>query len=203
MPAMAGGDDVSQDDFENEPMIEFMEKPEEDLPESSPQDKKEQLWHDPADDTVSVSLKSSKRMRKLARGKGGKDRVNGGALQSKLREQYVAAPVSITDHRFERLHPKPEWAFSRLDSKVPTMQRLLASTASFISIDALGDGHRPLPTTTIDIQRLHNANAAAASEGGSSSALAGIVDLAWHPSAKMPVLTTAGTDRRVRFYNVC
>lgn len=82
------------------------------------------------------------------------------------------------------------------------MQRLLASTASFVGTDLLSDRRPPLPTSTIDIQRLRNANAATA-EDGSSSTLAGIIDLAWHPSAKVPVLTTAGTDRRVRFYNVC
>lgn len=202
LPPAVTGDDVSEDEFENEPTIEFMEEPYEEVPEARPQDEKQQLWHDAADDTVSVSLKSSRRMRKLARGKEGVDRVNGSELQSKLREQYVAALIAKADHRFERLHPKPEWASRRLDSKVPTMQRLLASTASFISTDAVSERRPPLPTTTIDIQRLRNANAAAASEEGSSSALAGIVDLAWHPSAKMPVLATAGTDRRVRFYNV-
>lgn len=81
------------------------------------------------------------------------------------------------------------------------MQRLLASTASFVNTDLLGDRPPPLPTSTIDIQRLRNANAASGEEG-SSSGQAGIVDLAWHPSAKMPVLATAGTDRRVRFFNV-
>ncbi|BEI87660.1 uncharacterized protein CcaverHIS019_0103780 [Cutaneotrichosporon cavernicola] len=189
LPTATDGD-VSEDEFENEPTVEFMEESTRALPEPNQEDEKPQLWHDPADDAVSVSLKSSKRTRKLARGKGGEDRVNGGELWSKLREQ------------FERLHPKPDWASSRADNNLPTMQRLLASTASFINTGALDDRRPPLPTTTIDIQRLRNANAGSVSEEGSSSGLAGIVDLVWHPSTKMPVLATAGTDRRVRFYNI-
>lgn len=112
----------------------------------------------------------------------------------------MSFPHIAADFRFERLHPKPEWASRRVDTKVPTMQRLLASTASFISNDHV-NGRHPLPTTTLDIQRLRNANAVSGEEGAPSGQ-AGIVDLAWHPSAKMPVLATAGTDRRVRFYNV-
>lgn len=200
LPDVVSRDDVSEDEIEAEPTIEFTEEPLLNVREPPPGVERQQLWHDPADDNVSVSLKSSKRMRKLARGKGGEDTVNGNDLQAKLREQCVLSSQQSADSRFERLHPKPEWASHRVDTKVPTMQRLLSTTASFVSSGHV-DGRPPLPTTTLDIQRLRNANSVAGDEG-STGGQAGIVDLAWHPSAKMPVLATAGTDRRVRFYNV-
>lgn len=84
MPEVA---DVSEDELDDQPTIEFTEQPAQYLQVPPPRAERQQLWEDPADETVSVSLKASKRTRKLARGKGGEDRVSGSDLQVKLREQ--------------------------------------------------------------------------------------------------------------------
>ena len=50
--------------------------------------KRTALWHDPADDAVRVDLAADTRLRKLARGKTGREAVVGGkSLENKLREQ--------------------------------------------------------------------------------------------------------------------
>jgi U3 small nucleolar RNA-associated protein 18 len=50
--------------------------------------KRAALWHDPADDAIRVDLAADTRLRKLARGKTGREAVVGGkGLESKLREQ--------------------------------------------------------------------------------------------------------------------
>lgn len=50
--------------------------------------KKRAIWHDPADDLVSVDLERDNRLKKLARGKKG-SLVNGEELMKRLRKQYV------------------------------------------------------------------------------------------------------------------
>ncbi len=50
---------------------------------------KASLWRDPADELVNVDLNGERRMRKLARGKGGDTKVGGKELEKRLREQYV------------------------------------------------------------------------------------------------------------------
>ena len=57
------------------------------------------LWHDPADDLVNVDLNGEKRMRKLARGKGGDGKVRGKELEKRLREQCVSVRHSNTDRQ--------------------------------------------------------------------------------------------------------
>lgn len=50
--------------------------------------KRTALWHDPADDSIRVDLAADTRLRKLARGKTGREAVVGGkSLENKLREQ--------------------------------------------------------------------------------------------------------------------
>ena len=50
--------------------------------------KRTALWHDPADDAIRVDLAADTRLRKLARGKTGREAVVGGkSLENKLREQ--------------------------------------------------------------------------------------------------------------------
>lgn len=78
------GSDISEDEME--PTLEFPEELELDEQETTSQGS---LWHDPADNAVSVSLQSNKRLRKLARGRGEEDQVSGNDLSRKLREQYV------------------------------------------------------------------------------------------------------------------
>ena len=106
-----------------------------------------------------------------------------------------------TNARFERLHPKPQWASRRVDAGVPSMQKLLSSTASFVAAE---DRRDPLPPTHIDIQRMRNANEQNPTAGKkkASDAGAGVVDVAWHPNTKVSVMAVAGGDRRVRLFNV-
>lgn len=177
---------MSEDDLDDQlPTFEVHGRQE--SPEPQPSTSAGALWEDPADNNVAVSLQSSKRLKKLGRAKQ-QDKVTGSELQAKLREQ------------FERLHPKPQWASLRVDASATPIQRLLSSTASFL--DAT-ENRGPLPPGFIDIQRLENANAknptAPAKKAGSS---AGVVDFAWHPSPRIPVMAVAGGDRRVRMFNV-
>ncbi len=48
---------------------------------------KEPLWRDPADELVNIDLNGERRMRKLARGKGGDGKVGGKELEKRLRQQ--------------------------------------------------------------------------------------------------------------------
>jgi U3 small nucleolar RNA-associated protein 18 len=48
------------------------------------------IWHDSADDRISVDMEKDNRMKKLARGKKG-GLVDGQELQKRLRQQYVPA----------------------------------------------------------------------------------------------------------------
>jgi U3 small nucleolar RNA-associated protein 18 len=55
---------------------------------TAPSTRKKALWHDPADELVSVTLADDKRLRKLARGKEAQDsKVQGKDLEKKLRGQ--------------------------------------------------------------------------------------------------------------------
>jgi hypothetical protein len=83
--------DVSEDELE--PTFDFPDLPSED--EDSDSDAEDEgrsagkgkaVWQDPADDKTVISLQNNKRLRKLGRAKG-EDRVNGGELSGKLREQ--------------------------------------------------------------------------------------------------------------------
>jgi len=50
------------------------------------------VWHDSADDRISVDMEKDNRMKKLARGKKG-GLVDGQELQKRLRQQYVPFPL--------------------------------------------------------------------------------------------------------------
>ena len=112
------------------------------------------------------------------------------------------------DHscRFERLHPRPDWASRRLKSGTPALSSLLRSTKSFIapSIPSSTSHRSPLPRGFIDIHRLLDANHQNPTTGKkeASNAGNGVIDIAWHPSSRVGVLAVAGGDRRVRFFNV-
>lgn len=72
-------DSASEDEDEDD---------EDDSPFPAGATKRAALWHDPADDAIRVDLAADTRLRKLARGKTGRDAVVGGkGLESKLREQ--------------------------------------------------------------------------------------------------------------------
>jgi U3 small nucleolar RNA-associated protein 18 len=105
--------------------------------------------------------------------------------------------------RFERLHPRPEWANRRTQTGTPSLSSLLATTKSFVAIPERGT-RGSLPQGTIEIQRLRNANQQSPTVGKREAVDAGggVVDFAWHPNPKVGVVAVAGGDRRVRFFNV-
>lgn len=108
--------------------------------------------------------------------------------------------------RFERIHPRPDWANGRIRTGVPSLSSLFSSTKSFIdnSASTAGTSRPPLPQGVVELQRLRNANQTnpttgkrEAQNGGS-----GVTDFVWHPSARVPVGVVCGGDRRVRFFSV-
>ena len=105
--------------------------------------------------------------------------------------------------RFESLHPRPAWASQRIASGTPSIRLLLSSTKSLIASDANNRG--PLPSGNLELQRVLNANhqSPTASRRQTSGGAKGVVDVAWHPNPKVGVMAVAGSDRRVRFFNVC
>ncbi|WVQ77938.1 hypothetical protein IAT38_000018 [Cryptococcus sp. DSM 104549] len=157
---------------------------------------KKALWHDPADDLVGVDMSENRRLRKIDRGKRKAvegEMIGGVELQSRLREQ------------FERLHPAPEWAKNRTAIGTPSLNSLLSTTASFIAPVGVPGKHRgALPTGTLDLKRMKDANQASPTVGkrDAPSGAGGVVDFAWHPAKTVGVIAVAGGDRRVRFFNI-
>jgi U3 small nucleolar RNA-associated protein 18 len=169
---------------------------------------KQVLWHDPADDQVRVDLAADNRLRKLAKGKTGKEAVVGGkGLESKLREQ------------FQKMHPSPAWASkeARTTAKSTqpqtTLESLMSSTQSFIA-KAVSRG--ALPKGSLDIERLRDANYQARSAEGEKAKKGangkgqqaqpggvingGVADVKFHPNVE--VLSVIGGDRRLRLFTV-
>jgi U3 small nucleolar RNA-associated protein 18 len=128
----------------------------------------------------------------------------------------------VVRFRFEKVNPTPTWAKAARDKlhKRPKRRRpSTSSTSSSISdkdagedndidadvdnllhstsgiLAASGRGLSKLPSTTLAVERLRDANQAARSDGG-------IKCLRFHPSPSVPVLLTAGGDRRLRLFNV-
>lgn len=155
-------------------------------------------WIDPDDNSLNVSLASNRRLRKL-RDTVEEDTVGGKEYERKLRRQ------------FEKINPTPEWAKkartqlhpakskrrrpsvssdeeeSRIDDELPD---LLASTGGI-----LGPRPRTLQQGLLSIERLRDANLSARSEGA-------VKAVQFHPSTQIPVMLTAGEDRRLRLFNV-
>ncbi|KAJ9110858.1 hypothetical protein QFC19_001367 [Naganishia cerealis] len=169
---------------------------------------KQVLWHDPADDQVRVDLAADNRLRKLAKGKAGKEAVvNGKGLESRLREQ------------FQKMHPSPAWASkeARTDAKSTqsktTLETLLSSTESFIA-KAVSRG--ALPKSSLDIERLRDANYQARTAEGEKAKKGangkgqqampggvvngGVADVKFHPNVE--VLSVIGGDRRLRLFTI-
>ncbi|GAA6006200.1 Utp18p [Rhodotorula paludigena] len=172
-------------------------------------------WHDPADESLQVSLQGQKRLRKL-RDAASEDVVSGLEYESRLRRQ------------FEKLHPPPQWA---TDARRKILRRRAAaaqhggnaallfggdSDASDAS-DAEGSaderdeadelfsranvggskkrtvkGGRIEPGE-IDIDRVRDAN----QQEQTSSA---VVEIGFHPRAQ--VLFSATSDRRLRLFQI-
>lgn len=164
--------------------------------------KKKAAWMDPDDATLSVSLASQKRLRKL-RDTPNEDAVGGAQYEARLRRE------------FERINPAPEWAAkaktrqrerkrrrasgsdgepghdSEADDEGAGMKDLLSRTNGIVS----GESKTALEKGIISVVRLRDANQSAKAEGQ-------IKALSFHPSPRVPVLMTASSDRRVRLFNV-
>jgi U3 small nucleolar RNA-associated protein 18 len=154
-------------------------------------------WADPDDTTLNVSLAASNRLRKL-RDAPSEDIVGGREYERRLRRQY------------EKINPTPDWAVTARKKTRPkrprsssgsegsdesdhgdSVQELFKSTNGITRVHKKGT----LPQGTLAIERLRDANQAAASEGE-------VKVVRFHPSPQVPVLLTAGADRRARLFNV-
>lgn len=194
------GSDSETDPFEKADEDETMPPTSAEL--IPPKGRKTPAWTDPDDTTLQVSLASDKRLRKL-RDAPSDDAVGGREYERRLRRQY------------EKINPTPSWASNaRKKLRSATSKRARSSTSSASEAEDEGEDIFPellsstggllggttkskaLPQGTLAIERLRDANQAAQSEGG-------IKALQFHPSPRVPVLMTAGADRRVRLFNVC
>ncbi|EJD04520.1 WD40 repeat-like protein [Fomitiporia mediterranea MF3/22] len=154
--------------------------------------KKKAAWMDPDDATLSVSLATTKRLRKL-RDAPSDDIVGGTQYEARLRRE------------FERINPAPEWAAKarkRVREEHRTKRR--RGSASDVEIEDLltrTDGvlsterETRLEKGMIGVERLRDVNQSAKAEGE-------IKALSFHPFPRVPVLMTASTDRRVRLFTV-
>lgn len=110
--------------------------------------------------------------------------------------------------RYEKVHPLPNWASTARDSSRGKKRRRSSQgedngdnddhlSTLLSSSGALLSSNRPklLPPHEISIGRLSDANQAANAETG-------LVSVQFHPSPSVPVLMTAGRDRRLRLFNV-
>ncbi|TCD68579.1 hypothetical protein EIP91_010367 [Steccherinum ochraceum] len=169
---------------------------------SSSKRRKAPAWVDPDDTGIQVSLSSEKRLRKL-RDAPSDDVVEGKEYERRLRRQ------------FERINPTPDWAAKARKKLHPTskpkrrrpstsdatseedveeeeegdLDSILASTGGILGRSKTG----VLSQGTLSIQRLRDANISARSEGP-------IRAVQFHPS--LPLLLTAGDDRRLKLYNI-
>jgi U3 small nucleolar RNA-associated protein 18 len=164
-----------------------------DIPQQ-PKKTKAPAWTDPDDVNVQVSLASNNRLRKL-RDAPSDDTVGGREYERRLRRQ------------FEQINPTPDWASiarkkservkrrrpsaSGSESGEDVVPELLASTAGILGTTK----SRPIPPSTLSIERLRDANQAAPADGE-------IKTVAFHPSPHIPVLLTASADRRLRLFHV-
>lgn len=145
--------------------------------------RKPPAWEDPSDPPV-VSI-DSKRLRKL-RDEPSETTLTGRQYESRLRRQY------------ERINPQPAWAKAAKDRLRETddagIDDLLSSTSGIL---ASRSKKVALPSGTLSIERLRDANQASSGSGNGE-----IKTLTFHPSAKVPVLCVGSADRRVRLFNV-
>ncbi|KAJ7352501.1 WD40-repeat-containing domain protein [Mycena albidolilacea] len=174
---------VSQDDDEDSSSDS---QPESDSDESAPdplKSRKPPAWEDPSDPPV-VSI-DSKRLRKL-RDQPSETTLTGRQYESRLRRQY------------ERINPQPAWAKAAKDRLRETddvgIDELLSSTSGIL---ASRSTKVALPSGTLSIERLRDANQAASGSGCGE-----IKSLAFHPSAKVPILCVGSADRRIRLFNI-
>ncbi|KAH9850610.1 WD40 repeat-like protein [Lenzites betulinus] len=172
------------------------------IPHKSSSSHKASAWTDADDTTLEVSLTTDKRRRKL-RDAVVEDSVGGRDYERRLRRQY------------EKINPTPEWATNarkRLHTTAGKRRRSAGSSGSDeeeeedqdVALDSLLSGTgsvlagrkaRILPHGTLSIERLRDANLSAKAEGQ-------VKAVQFHPSPQVPVLLTAGSDRRLRLFTV-
>lgn len=155
-------------------------------------------WTDPDDTALSISLASNTRLRKL-RDASIDDVVRGHEYERRLRRQY------------EKINPTPEWALNARKRTKRKRRRteegeegdsedseathdLFTSTSGILASSGTAK-HKIIQPEKLEIERLRDANQAARSEGE-------VKVVQFHPSPQIPVLLTAGLDRRVRLFNV-
>lgn len=181
--------------------------------------KKKSAWVDADDSSLSVSLASTRRLRKL-RDTLAEDVVGGAQYEARLRREY------------ERLNPAPLWAARArkklhagegagdavrkrrrsstgvadanmdIDEDEDTgsdtlvdVNVLLARTDGILADNKARGRGSLLEKGVLGIERLRDANISAQAEGE-------IKALGFHPFPRVPVLMTASSDRRVRLFNV-
>ncbi len=147
-------------------------------------------WKDESDVGLAVSLTAKKQRRKL-RETIEEDEVDGRDYEHRLRNKY------------EQMNPTPRWA-ADARKNLHTRKRRRASVSSteetppalFTSTsDALERRTSLLPHGILSIERLRDANQTSRTQGGVHS-------VEFHPNVNVPVLSTAGSDRRLRLFNV-
>lgn len=154
--------------------------------------KKPPAWTDPSDPPT-VSL-SAPRLRKL-RDAPAEITLSGREYETRLRRQY------------ERINPEPEWAAKArkahrvvqdAEKDEDGIQDLLSSTAGILAPSQRKTrAGVVLPSGTLTIERLRDANQAAQGSGSGE-----VKVVAFHPSDKVPVLCVGTADRRIRLFNV-
>ncbi|ORZ13860.1 WD40-repeat-containing domain protein [Lobosporangium transversale] len=145
-------------------------------------------WVDPDDKTLTISLKSVNRLKKL-RKEEAEDIVNGVDYEQRLRKQ------------FEKVYPVPSWAlpegsrkrhsdYSDEEQEQEQEHSLLSSSKGFLE---KSDKLRILSPESISVTRVKNANQMAYSKSV-------IQSVEFHPSGQM--LLTAGFDRTLRLFQI-
>lgn len=174
--------------------------------------RKPPAWTDPSDSPLVVSLESS-RLRKL-RDAPTETTLSGREYETRLRRQY------------ERINPQPAWAVKARTGKgkrrrdgadegnyenmetedeeddgehaVEDIQDLLSSTTGILAPSRKLRTTATIPSGTLEIERLRDANQAAQASGCGE-----VKFITFHPSDKIPVLCVGSADRRIRLFNVC
>ena len=158
-----------------------------------PKSRKAPAWTDPDDASLEVSLASSARLRKL-RDAPEEDEIGGREYERRLRRQFM------------KMNPTPEWATSvrrkrrrteggdgDVDADVETADLDTLVTSSGGILDRKRRTH--LDPGLLAIERLRDANQVAQAEGE-------VTALQFHPSPQVSMLLVAGSDRRIRLFNV-
>lgn len=141
-----------------------------------------------------ISL-SAPRLRKL-RDAPEESSLSGREYESRLRRQY------------ERINPEPSWAAKARKTRgvdepddgntSESLHGLLSSTSGIlIQSQRKSRAGVLLPSGTLEIERLRDANQVAQGSGSGE-----VKVVTFHPSERVPVLCVGTADRRIRLFNV-